>query len=163
MLKRSPRKSYAVFGLAAYMASVLEAGLAIHLTMLALSGRIHDIKTETEWQALHDAEMVKAHRLSLGAAIIRLRQTMPLDEELDVVLTAVLATRNYLVHHFFREQIGSFYSMQGSAQLHEKLVSYVELFSDGDRRLHAATAALRQRMGLTDESSPERLKNTRMS
>ena len=145
------REVYAVYGLAAYMAAVLESGLAIDLTMLELISDIRNIKTEAEWQARHDTEMEKAHRLPLGAAIIRFRKKVALSEEASAVLSEALIARNYLIHHFFRDKIEQFYSPIGRARLHETLMSYVELFQRAERMLHAATATVRQKIGLTDD------------
>src|SRR5206468_5249329 len=99
----------------------------------------------------HDEEMARARALTLGRGLSRLGELMKMPNELQTLFDEALETRNYLLHHFFRDEIHEFYTAGGRLKMHDKLMSYVDLFSRADRELMAATSELRHRIGLTDE------------
>lgn len=147
------REIYAQFGLAAYTASVFEEGLAIEGTMLALVDEVRKraIKTEAEWQKRHDEQMARAHALTLGGALSRLGKLMKMPDDLQKLFEDAREKRNYLLHHFFRTEIHEFYTAGGRLRMHDKLLTYVDLFLRADQQLMNATSELRQKIGLSDE------------
>lgn len=147
------KEIYARFGLAAYTASVFEEAIAIETTMLVLVAELRTgkIKTEAEWHTRHDEEMAVGHSLTLGRGLSRLSKLLQPPVELRELFDRALQSRNYLLHHFFRDEIQDFYTAAGRLRMFDKLVSYVDLFSRADRELMAATSESRHRLGLTEE------------
>jgi len=124
------KEIYAYFGLAAYLASVFEEGVAIETTMLQLIKdlREHKIATKLQWEQRHDEQMARAHKLPLGPALARLASLLELPLKTRQLFDEALRTRNYLIHHFFRDEIHEFYTAPGRERMYAKLKSYVDLW-----------------------------------
>ena len=95
--------------------------------------------------------MARAHALTLGRGLSRLAKLMKMPERLQSLFDEARRRRNYLLHHFFRDEIHEFYTADGRLRMHHKLMDDIELYSRADRELMKATSKMRHKIGLTDE------------
>ncbi|MBI2509007.1 MAG: hypothetical protein HYV99_03225 [Betaproteobacteria bacterium] len=105
---------YAHFGLAVYLAQVLEHGLANALLCAELlPSRAGKPVPRKQWEAEFDAFMERQFEGTLGRLIRSLKKAAPIPTELEGLLTEALEKRNFLAHHFFRERAGAFSHAKG--------------------------------------------------
>lgn len=143
---------YAHYGLALYLAQVLEHGLANTLMWAELLPRQAGKPVlKKEWEAEFDAFMHEQFQQTLGRLIRELKNATAVPENLESLLTEALERRNFLAHHFFRERAESFMSHEGREAMIEELKQAQRLFDDADQLLTTVAKPLRERYGLTDE------------
>lgn len=143
---------YAYFGLAQYLAQVLEHGLANALMCAELlPRRAGKPVPRKHWEAEFDLFMNQQFEQTLGRLIRGLGKATSVPTDLEGLLTDALKTRNFLAHHFFRERAESFMSRDGRDKMIEELERAQKLFDAADERLTEVTKPLREKYGLTDE------------
>jgi hypothetical protein len=143
---------YEHFGLAIYLAQVLEHGLANALMCSELlPRRAGKPLPRKQWEAEFDAFMEQQFKHTLGRLIQRLNSTSPVPDDLEELLTAALVKRNFLAHHYFREHADAFMSHRGREEMIAELQEAQKLFEKADDRLDQVITPLRERYGLTDD------------
>jgi hypothetical protein len=143
---------YAHFGLAAYLAQVLEHGLVNALVFVDLvPNKSYQIKSKKEWEHEVDSFMDRHFEHSLGKMIRDLQAVVSVPEDLESLLAEALKRRNYLAHHFFRERAPEFMTTKGRDTMVGELREAQELFRQADQRLGEAIRPMRERYGVTDE------------
>lgn len=143
---------YAHFGLALYLAQVLEHGLANALMCTELlPRRAGKPVPRKEWEAEFDMFMNQQFEQTLGRLIRGLRNATSVPIELEGLLTDALKTRNFLTHHFFRERAEAFMSRDGREEMIHELERAQRLFEAADDKLVGTVKPLREKYGLTDE------------
>ncbi len=143
---------YAHFGLALYLAQVLEHSLANALMYAELlPRRAGKPVSRKQWRAEFDGFMNQQFERTLGRLIRGLGKATTVSTNLECLLTDALKTRNFLAHHFFRERAESFMSRDGRDRMIEELEQAQKLFEVADERLTEVAKPLRERYGLTDE------------
>jgi len=143
---------YAHFGLAMYLAQVLEHGLANALMSAELlPRRAGKPVPRKEWEAEFDAFMDQQYQQTLGRLIRALRGSTSVPPDLEGLLAEALERRNFLAHHYFRERAEVFMSFAGREKMIEELQRAQKLFDEADARLTEVAKPLRERYGLTDE------------
>lgn len=143
---------YAQFGLALYLAQVLEHGLANALMFAELlPRRAGKPVPRKEWEAEFDAFMDRQFEQTLGRLIRGLRSVTSVPTDLEGLLTDALNTRNFLTHHFFRERAEHFMSRDGREKMIQELERAQKLFDAADERLTDVAKPLREKYGLSDE------------
>lgn len=143
---------YAHFGLAMYLAQVLEHGLAnAMMAVELLPRRAGRPVPRKEWEAEFDAFMDQQYQQTLGRLIRALRDATSVQSDLEGLLTEALERRNFLAHHYFRERAEAFMSWEGRENMIAELQCAQKLFDDADARLTEVAKPLRERYGLTDE------------
>jgi recombinational DNA repair ATPase RecF len=143
---------YAQFGLAVYLAQVLEHGLASALVSAELIPRrafkpVPKEQWETEFSAFLDLQFQQ----TLGRLIRSLKKATTVPDDLEILLTEALERRNFLTHHFFRKRAEVFMSHEGRQQMIAELQGAQELFEYADERLCAVERTLREKCGLSDK------------
>ena len=146
------KEVYAKFGLAVYLAQVLEHGLANALVSAELIPRrafksVPKEQWEIEFSALLDLQFQQ----TLGRLIHSLKKATTVPVDLEILLTEALEKRNFLTHHFFRERAEVFMSHEGREQMIAELQSAQKLFEHADERLCAVERPLREKYGLSDK------------
>ena len=96
------RDVYAHFGLAMYLAQVLEHGIVNAMIAAKLPFR------QTVTRQDIDAFMERQFKKPLGKLLQELTRHITVRGDLERVLTEALAMRNRLAHHYFRERAGDF-------------------------------------------------------
>jgi hypothetical protein len=143
---------YAHFGLALYLAQVLEHGLANALMCAGLlPRRAGKPVPRKQWEVEFDAFMDQQFEQTLGRLIQSLRTATSVPTDLENILADALKTRNFLAHHFFRERAESFMSRDGREKMIQELERAQKLFEVADERLSAVAKPLREKYGLSDE------------
>jgi hypothetical protein len=143
---------YAKFGLALYLAQVLEHGLANALMCAELlPRRAGEPVPRKQWEAEFDAFMDQQFEQTLGRLIRDLSSATSVPTDLEGLLTDALKTRNFLTHHYFRERAESFMSRDGREKMIQELERAQRLFDAADERLTEIAKPLREKYGLSDE------------
>ncbi len=95
---------YAHYGLAMYLAQVLEHGLVNALVFLdLLPSRIGKPISRSRWEVEFDAFMERNFEATLGKMIRNLKAVVAVHSDLEVSLQDALWRRNLLAHSFFRD------------------------------------------------------------
>lgn len=143
---------YTQFGLAVYLAQVLEHGLANALVSAELFPR-HAYKPirRKQWEREFDAFLGLQFQQTLGRLIRNFKKATLVPEDLERLLADALKRRNYLTHHFFREQAEAFMSHEGRELMIAELKKAQKLFEKADDLLSAVERPLREKYGMTDE------------
>ncbi len=149
------RDVYANYGLAMYMAQVLEHELVNGMvTVNRANGRITTLSELDQFMEL------RFEKRTLGTLINEMRDHIAVDPELDSLLSSTLKTRNWLAHAYFRERgDGDFYTRPGKDRMIAELQRARDMFVEADRMLSEATRSLRESLGLTDDVIEAELKN----
>lgn len=143
---------FAHFGLAQYLAQVLEHGLANALMYAELlPRRAGKPILRKHWETEFDVFMNQQFEQTLGRLIRGLGRAASVPTDLEGLLTDALKTRNFLAHHFFRERAEFFMSRDGRDKMIEELERAQKLFEAADERLTEVAKPLREIYGLADE------------
>ena len=140
------KETYAHFGLAVYLAQVLEHGLVNALVILKLPERNRLTRTDI------DAFMDKRFENTLGRLISDLRQVTSVPEELDTFLSRALRKRNWLCHHYFRVRAVELMTAAGRDAMIAELKEAQELFMQADTLLSETVQPLAARYGITKKA-----------
>ncbi len=147
---------YAHFGLAVYLAQVLEHGLVNALVFLELiPNRAGNPVPRKQWETEVDSFLERNFETTLGKMIRSLKAVTPIPSDLETVLTDALTKRNFLAHHFFRERSDEFMSQEGRERMIEELQNAQALFDAADTKLSEATKSAREKYGFTDERAEQ--------
>lgn len=147
---------YAHFGLAMYLAQVLEHGLVNTLMFLdLLPSRAGKPVPRKQWEAEFDSFMQRHFETTLGRMIRALQDVAPVPPQLEAVLTEALKKRNFLAHHYFRERAEQFMSYEGREEMISELKHAQTLFEAADAKLTEVCKPVREEYGFTDERLSE--------
>jgi hypothetical protein len=153
------REVYAHFGLAYYLAGVLESGLALALLQVEFltqqkaaivrEGRRHFDRARFERD--FDDYLHGQHALTLGNLIKRIQQLSNTPDDLKADLLCAKQTRDFVAHHFFRERAEEFMTKRGRDQMIAELRQAQALFNAVDERLSQFMRPIREKIGMVDE------------
>jgi hypothetical protein len=147
---------YAHFGLAMYLAQVLEHGLVSALVFLELLPmRAGDPLPRKAWEAEFDTFMERNFQATLGRMIKNLKAAAAVPCDLEALLADALGKRNFLAHSYFRDHADDLMSFVGRNKMIEELEIAQTLFIRADELLSATTKVARERYGITDEKTEE--------
>lgn len=147
---------YAYFGLAIFRAQVLEHGIVNTLVLCDLiPNRRHLAKSREEWNNQVDQFMDGHFENTAGTLMKALRKATTVSDELEQSLSRSLELRNFLVHHFFRERVASWYTERGRVEMIAELEAAGDQFGETDRLIGATVQSLRDRYGFTQEQEEQ--------
>ena len=147
------RDTFAHFGLAMYLAQVLEHGVVNALVILRLPERGQMSRQDI------DDFMEGRFQKTLGTLLRQLKSEIgSIPGGLDLMLSGALRLRNFLAHDYFRERAEQFVTRGGCGQMIRELQDYQELFDKADKLLGDALAPLRNEHGITDAMLDEEYK-----
>lgn len=138
------RDVYAHYGVAMYYAQTLEHGIVNALVILRL------LEKDRYTRQNIDDFMEGRFEKTLGALLKHLKSEIALPTDLESTLTEALNRRNYLAHHYFRENARSFVTQNGRAQMLQELQIDQQLFERADEQLGKALTPIRVKHGVTD-------------
>lgn len=145
------REVYSRFGLAMYMAQVMEHGIVNALLVLSLLPSMKGMADRTSWDEafdrFYDAELAK----TLGNMIRTLEKTGAMPPDLIERLRVAKGYRDHLAHRFFREHDLDFMTKQGRTRMIVECEDRVDLFQSLDREVEAIVSVQRERYGITPE------------
>jgi hypothetical protein len=90
---------------------------------------------QDEWAAEVDRYMDLNFKNTMAKLIVALRDARSLPDELEQMLAQSVATRNFLVHNFFRDRNELWLTEAGRDMMIAELVSARETFQRADRCL----------------------------
>lgn len=146
------KEVYAHFGLACYFAQVLEHAIINSLILTQLIPSYHGkIESQNQWEEIFDSFMEKKFEKTLGQLIITLGKSVPVPCELERELLYALSKRNWIIHHYFRENAENFFTFNGRVRMINELIEIQRIFQESDSSLNQAMKPYRERYGFTDE------------
>lgn len=156
---------YAHFGLAYYMASVFETGLALAIVQLEFLTSVRDRIERDGYQSFDaaryradfDAFLEQQQTKTLGTLLKRVDVLTTLDPPLKALVSKAKAKRDFLAHHYFRERAEQFVTREGRSRMIAELEEATKIFDSADRNLDAFLQPHRDSLGLTKERVEARL------
>ena len=145
------REVYSRFGLAMFMAQVLEHGMVNALLVLRFLPTMKDHADQSSWdeafERFYDAELAK----TFGNMARALEQTGAFSPDLIKRLRAAKVHRDRLAHRFFREHDMDFMTRSGRTKMIAECEELIELFHGIDREVEGIVTPQRTRFGITPE------------
>jgi len=148
-----PKEVYSFFGLASYMAQVMEKGLQILAVALQLSG-VKKITREIVEELFENMETKTCGQL----ITICKEEGIFSGTDSDKIGNA-LKKRNWLIHHYFYDNAEEFYSFNGRSKMISELQEMISLFDDTDHIVHEIGIVYWEKHGLTQEIIERELNN----
>lgn len=143
------REVYARYGLAMFMAQVLEHGIVnAMLAIKILPLRVNHTAAK-EWEAALDDFFSAEFEKTFGGLVTTLTKAVALPDEVKDRLIAARDTRNMLAHRFFRNHDMHFMTTEGRGAMIAICDHAAEEFSALDQALEAFCAPHREKHGIT--------------
>jgi hypothetical protein len=142
------REIYAKYGLAIYYVQCLETQVVNLMVATKLKDR--DRITCDEIDSFFEGNYKK----TFGQLLNSLKKEINNSEEFSINFEEakkVLALRNFLVHHYFRERVTSFINEDGQKKMLSELDDFCNQFEKIDGEFTSITSSLRHKYGITDE------------
>ena len=147
------KEVYSHFGLAIYLAQVLEHAIVNALVYCDLFPNRKPSHTRVDFDLFMDKNFAK----TMGQIINNFRQFVSIPPDLESLLIEALNKRNWLVHRYFRERAKEFIKEEGREKMLVELLEAQALFKKADHVLGEVTRPLRERFGFTDEKLAKHL------
>lgn len=153
------RETFAYYGRALYMASVVEVALAHVLLYSQFMKEVRDefvskIGTKfdrSQYERDFDRFMSDQFSQTMGNLMKRVEKFADLDESLKERIADAKKRRDFLAHHYWRERSIDFATSAGRKRMRDELNADAEMFARLDRDIDAAAAPLRAHLGIKDE------------
>lgn len=139
------KEVYAFYGLAAYMAQVVEKALVTLLAIVETNG----VRTT---RADYEAVFSQLDSRTFGQLLRRLARMLPISAEIEALLLEALQRRNYLAHHFFADRAAAFMVNHGRVQMIAELRAYTELFHRAEDQIGLLRDPVMKKRGMTREA-----------
>lgn len=149
------KEAYAFFGLAAYIAQVIEHA-ALNLAIV-----LNLPKPGTVTQQAFDELYESLSKKTLGRLLASNRAEIHLSAADESLLYEALELRNKLIHHFFRDHAESFVSVAGRKIMIQELQAIISKLSVADDLLTGTYAPLWAKYGVTQEFVDQQLEQMR--
>ena len=150
------KEVFAQFGLALYLAQVLEHGL---VNAMIISELLPDKENFTKQNV--DDFMNQQFEKTLGTLIKKLKRSIPIPDNLEKTLSSALRERNWLAHNFFRERHIEFINTEGRKTMLEELRGSQKIFEEADNLLTKVVMPLSEKHGITEELYEQELEKMR--
>ena len=146
------KEVYAHFGLAIYLAQVLEFAIGHSLVYLDLIPQQVERKcTREQWMKEYESFMDRHFEKTLGRMMRSLQSVTNIPEGLESLLRKALVKRNWLAHEYFRERAVDFMNEEGRNRMIQELQEAQSLFEEADNALENVFRPVREKYGITDE------------
>lgn len=139
------KEAYAFFGLAAYMAQVLEHG-AINLALAASLPEVHLVTRQ-----LFEKINTSLEKQTFGQLLTACKKAVNIPQATSERLTEALELRNMLAHRYFRERAEEFMSEAGRQHMKEELQVIIGKLHEADNLLEAIYLPILAKYGVTQE------------
>ena len=140
------RDVYAHFGLAMYLAQVLEHGI-VNAMVAAQMPSSNSITRQDI-----DAFMDQQFRNTLGRLLRELQKHIAVPDRLERILSEALSKRNWLAHNYFRERAEDFVTAAGCNRMIVELEGVQQLLTHADHELAMVVRSILERYGATEEA-----------
>lgn len=143
------KEVYAHAGLALYHAQCLETELINMLTMFKVSGLENVTRGDLD-------DLFENHRKkTLGGLLTLARKQVTFDSSAEATFEEALDNRNFLIHHFFFQNVRELATKDGRAKMLVDLQRLTQSFDAADNLASEITETLRQKLGVTDQRIKE--------
>jgi hypothetical protein len=146
------KEVYAQFGLALYMAQVLEHAIVNALLCCDLiPNRRRQVLSPADW-AYEVDEFMDGHFENTMAKLIKgFKKVTAVPAELEACLEESLKARNFLAHSYFRERIELWFTEEYRNMMIVELQAARDLFKRTDMLIDQIVKPLQRRYGITDQ------------
>jgi hypothetical protein len=152
------RETFAYYGRAVYVSSVVEVALAHVLLYAQFLRKVRDDYIATngkgvdrkQYEHAFDTFMNDQFVQTMGNLMRRVEQFGGFDAALKARIADAKKRRDFLTHHYWRERSIDFATSAGRERMREELNADAEMFGKLDRDIDAATAPLRANLGIKD-------------
>jgi hypothetical protein len=142
------KELYANYGLAIYVANVLEYSIIYALFALELGPKYRQLKSQDEWDSAYDEFFERAFSITFGHLVNRLTSHAAVPAEMAETLKVAKGVRDNLVHRFAKETAELFYSEKGRREIIENCEGAVALFEACHDDVEEITARQFEKMGI---------------
>lgn len=142
------KELYAYFGRAIYVSNILEHGIVNALFVIQLLPRIRDFNSQNEWGDAVEDFFSSQFEMTLGQLANKLEKTGIISVETIEIIMNSKIVRNFLVHHFNRENADQFYSKTGRNELKDECSNAVKVFDIANTLLDEEIAPMRSLYGI---------------
>lgn len=139
------KELYAYFGLTIYQFQVVEHQL---LNMILGLRKAENLDMSTEE---YDKIFYENSDKTLGQLIKRVNRVYNLSKKDRKTLEMICQRRNFVAHHFFKEDIHKTFTVDGRVEMIKELVSYFEKSKELDISLMSYINEYMKKCGLTDK------------
>lgn len=139
------KETYAFYGLAAYLAQVLETG-ALNLAIVLKLPSVNLVTKD-----LFDEIYRDLTRKTFGQLLKQAKKLINISEEDRKFLDEALELRNMLVHHYFREHAEDFVSEVGRKEMKKELQLIISKFKKADQLLDSIYLPLWKEYGVDEK------------
>ena len=155
------KEVFAWYGSAAYAAQCFEVELVILHTFLYI---LDNPNASSEDIEKIDLSLSKK---TMGNLLRELEKRIVIHPEFKELLDTYREKRNFLMHHYFQERSGKFYSYEDCEHMIEELKDLSSTFKSADEIVQEMSKNVRKAIGLSEEkvqawidSEINRLRNT---
>jgi hypothetical protein len=149
---------FARFGRAVYMANVVEDQLVLTLMQNQFMGTKEDFvkaqgkgfdraKIAAEWDAYEKEQRGK----TMGQLRNLVKNSPVFDEALKKRIDDAKTRRDFLAHHYWREQAFTMQTKEGREKMIAELIADAETFEEVAADIHKAMEPVRAKLGIKDE------------
>jgi hypothetical protein len=152
------RETFAYYGRAVYMSSVVEVALAHVLLFAQFMKKVRDDYIAArgkgfdrkQYERDFDAFMNDQFAQTMGNLMRRVEKFGGFDVALKAKIADAKKRRDFLTHHYWRERSIDFATSEGRERMRKELNADAEMFQQIDRDIDAASASLRASLGIND-------------
>jgi hypothetical protein len=156
------REIYAYFGLAMYLAQVLEHCVINAIFFIDfIPSALKEGHTKATWAEAVDSHFDRRYKDVFGKLINQLLSTGKIPDNIKEELEKSRKARNRLAHDFFRDHDVSWFSQKGKESMYEELREAANLFIATDALLSTFLVPFEKKAGLTEKMVKEYAKKMR--
>lgn len=144
------REVYARFGLAMYMAQVLEHGMVNAVVVMKILPTVRSHTGEASWQAAIDSAFDNGFARTYGNMVRQLETLPEFPQQLLTRLKAAKDDRDILAHRFFRQNDMAFMNCDGRTGMIIWCEERIETFRALSDEIDAFLSPIQERYGLTE-------------
>jgi hypothetical protein len=146
------KEVYAQFGLAFYMAQVLEHAIVNALLCCDLiPNRRKQVFSAADWAYEVDQFMDGHFENTMAKLIKALKKVTAVPTELETCLEESLKARNFLAHSYFRDRAEHWFTEEDRNMMIVELQGARDLFKRTDMLIDQIVKPLQRRYGITDQ------------
>ena len=146
------REIFARYGLAMFMAQVLEHEIVNTLTVLQKLPTRESIKDADAWAISVDEFMDAQHANTFGTMLKAMEKTGLVPDDVMQDLKVCRSDRDFLAHNFFRHYANGFMSHSGRQEMLDRVDQARQRFSAVNVALERFKLPLMERFGITQEA-----------
>ena len=139
------KEVYAFFGLAAYMAQVLERS-AINFALILQLPEVDLVTRE-----LYESSYETLERKTFGKLLRACEKEFELPNHAKEIMDDALKTRNHLIHSYFYEKSEDLISEKGRIEMMEELQGIIGKFQIADKLLESIYLPIYDNYGVSKE------------